>query len=162
MNDDNACLRRLVDGDDNFMSGYQIKKIRTREREIPLWTLNDTEVQKVLLRAFPAERQRKNFIVKQRAETWARIIYLYFRMEMSARRVARELQMTTKNVELAVARIRRVARGHRADNRGPRGLRRPGRPRTTAPPAHTQSKRTQMPAQRRVLVDRGSSILYVN
>ena len=158
MNDDYARLRRLVDGDDQFMSGYRIAKIRTREREIPEWTLNDKEVQKVLLRAFPA--QHKNFIAKQRADTWARIIYLYFRMQMSASGVAREVQMTTKNVELAVARIRRVARGHRADNRGPRGLRRPGRPRAYAPPAHAQSKRTQTPSHRRVLVE-GSLNSYV-
>ncbi len=129
---DSKKLRNQFGGDDRFMGAYQIKKIRTRAREIPEWTLNDKEVQKVLLRAFPG--QHKSFAVTQRAGRWARIIHFYFRMQMSAGWIASELKMTPKNVELAVARIRRVARGYRADNTGPRGVRRPGRPRKSPLP----------------------------
>src|SRR6266850_2038055 len=121
-------LRAVFGGDSQFMSAHQIKKIRRREREIPAWTLNDTEVQKVLLRAFP--KLRTNFHQSQQAARWAFIITLYFRMKKSSRDVAHELKTKPKNVELAVARIRRVARGYRADNTGPRSVRGPGRLKT--------------------------------
>src|SRR5712692_8008250 len=120
-------LRAKFGGDSQFMRSHEIKKIRTREREIPAWTNNNTEVQKVLLRAFP--KWRTNYRQSQQAGRWARIIHLYFRVQLSTRHVALDLRIKPKNVELMVASIRRVARGRRADNKGPRGVRRPGRPR---------------------------------
>jgi len=125
---DDLELRAMFGGDSQFMNAYQTKRIRTRAREIPAWTLDDKEVQKVLLRAFP--KWRTNRRQSQQAARWASIINLYFRMEKSNRQVGLELEpkMKPKNVELIVASIRRVARGHRADNKGPRGVRRPGRP----------------------------------
>ncbi len=123
---DNLELRAMYGGDSQFMNAYQTKKIRTRAREIPAWTLDDKEVQKVLLRAFP--KWHTNFRQSQQAGRWARIIHLYFRVQLSTTHVAFELRIKPKNVELMVAGIRRVARGRRADNKGPRGVRRPGRP----------------------------------
>ncbi len=132
-NVDFKILRTQFGGDSQFMNAHQIRKIRTRERDIPAWTLDDAEVQKVLLRAFP--KWRTNLCQRQRAARWAFIITLYFRMEKSSRQVADELRergwlTKPKNVELTVASIRRVARGYRADNTGSRGMRSPGRPKT--------------------------------
>ncbi len=123
-------LRAAFGGDSGFMSAHQIKKAHTAHpRHIPEeWTLDNTEVQKVLLRAFP--KLHTNLRQNKQAARWVLLITLYFRMNKSSRDVAHELKTKPKNVELAVARIRRVARGYRADNTGPRSGRAPGRPKT--------------------------------
>jgi hypothetical protein len=123
---DMAKLRRRIDGDDNFMTAHQIKKIRTRERSIPTWTLNNKKVQKVVLSAFPDLANPES---KRRASRWIRMIYLYYRMQMSNSQVAKEMDETLNAVKMALKGIRRVARGLRFDNRGIRGLRPRGRPR---------------------------------
>ncbi len=114
-------LRRKMDGDDGFMSAHQIKKIRTREREIPAWTLNDKEVQKVLLRAFPG--LHKNPSITKRAGRWARIIHLYYRVQMSNSQVAKEMGGTLSSIKTLLRSIRRVAQNKRARDAKPRGLR---------------------------------------
>jgi hypothetical protein len=123
---DMAKLRLRMDGDDSFMSSHQIKKIRTREREIPAWTLNDKEVQKVITRSFPNWRTRR--ADAQRAGRWIRIIHLYYRMQLSNSQVAKELEMNLNALKMALKGIRRVARGQRFDNRGRLGARPQGRP----------------------------------
>jgi hypothetical protein len=124
---DMAKLRRKMDGDDGFMAGHQIKKIRTREREIPEWTLSDEQVQKVLLRAFPGFRKNPN--VAKRAGRWVRIIHLYYRVQMSNSQVAKEMGESLNAVKMTLKGIRRVAKGRRASNTGELGLRPRGRPR---------------------------------
>src|SRR5689334_8296630 len=59
---DMAKLRRKMDGDDGFMGGHQIKKVRQLigQRDTPEWSASDTEVRKVLLRAFPKLNKDKN------------------------------------------------------------------------------------------------------
>ena len=126
---DNRRLRKQFGGDDSFMTGHQIKKIRTRAREIPTWTNNNAAVQKVLLRAFPKCRTHRR--QRCRAARWSLIIHLFFRMQLTTGHIARDLQIKPKTVENTIASIRRVARGYRADNKGPRGLRSPGRPSKT-------------------------------
>jgi DNA-directed RNA polymerase specialized sigma24 family protein len=116
---DMAKLRRRIDGDDNFMSAHQIKKIRTRERDIPAWTLNNKEVQKVLLRAFPNLQNSRRMAA--RAGRWMRLIHLYYRVQMSNSQVAKEMGVNLNTVKMALKAIRRVARGRRADNSGPHG-----------------------------------------
>jgi hypothetical protein len=110
-------LRGKVDGDDNFMSAHQIKKIRTRERVIPPWTLNDKEVRKVLLRAFPSLHTSQS--AARSAGRWTRLIHLYYRVQMSNSQVAKEMGMTLNATKMALKSIRRVARGQRTDNKGP-------------------------------------------
>jgi hypothetical protein len=122
---DMARLRRKMDGDDGFMQAHQIKKIRTREREIPAWTLNDAEVQKVLIRAFPLLKTRA--ASQKAAGRWARIIHLYYRVQMSNSQVAKEMGEGLNRVKMTLKGIRRVARGRRCDNSGP-WLRPRGRP----------------------------------
>lgn len=134
-------LRRRMDGDDGFMNAHQIKKIRTREREVPAWTLNDEEVRKVLLRAFPGLRHNRTPVNKragrsrqanrslaQRAGRWTRILHLYYRVQMSNSQVAKEMGETLNAIKMTLKSIRRVARGRRANNIAPLGLRPRGRP----------------------------------
>lgn len=127
-------LRHKLDGDDGFMRAHQIKKIRTRERDIPAWTLNDAEVRKVLLRAFPSMRNSRVSIplrpskkksrqasrsIAQRAGRWMRIIHLYYRVQMSNSQIAKEMNEKLNAVKMTLKSIRRVARGQRTDNVGP-------------------------------------------
>lgn len=135
-------LRRRMDGDDGFMNAHQIKKIRTREREIPAWTLNDKEIRKVLLRAFPGlyrnysskpkrvgRSRQASRTLAQRAGRWTRIIHLYYRVQMSNSQVAKEMGETLNAIKMTLKSIRRVANGRRANNVAPLGLTPRGRPR---------------------------------
>jgi hypothetical protein len=117
MKKDMARLRRRMDGDDRFMGAHQIKKIRTREREIPEWTLDDAEVRKVLLRAFPGLRTSQKQAI--RAGRWMRLIHLFYRVQLSNSQVAREMGESLNATKMTLKSIRRVARGQRADNSGP-------------------------------------------
>lgn len=119
-------LRRKMDGDDSFMNSHQIKKIRTMEREIPTWTLNDKEVRVVLLRAFP--NLHKDRAAAKQAGRWTRLIHLYYRVQMSNSQVAKEMGEGLNRTKMTLKSIRRVARGRRADNTKIRSLNRPGRP----------------------------------
>jgi len=110
-------LRKRMDGNDNFMNAFQIKKIRTRERVIPAWTLNDKEVQKILSRVFP--KLKTHSASKKAAGRWARVIHLYYRMQMANSQVAKEMGMNLNTLKMVLKGIRRIAKGWRADNRGP-------------------------------------------
>ena len=46
-------LRQKFDGNDPFFNSCGIKKERQTCSEVPGWALNNAEIQKVLLRAFP-------------------------------------------------------------------------------------------------------------
>jgi len=123
---DMAKLRNRMDGDDRFFGSHQIKKIRTRERDIPEWTLNDADVRKVLLRAFPGLRKKKS--VARSAGRWLRLIHLYYRMQMPNSQVAKEMKESLSAIKSMLVSIRRVARGRRADNGKLRSARLRGRP----------------------------------
>ena len=84
-------MRHKVDANDAFMSAFGVKKVRTVEREIPEWTLIDTEVRRVLYTAFP--KLDTNVNQRNSAGKWARIIYLYYRMRLPRQIVAKELRM---------------------------------------------------------------------
>ena len=93
-----------------FLSGFQIKKIRTEERELPEWVRTNEGIQRVLLAAFPhlqtSENQRK------RAGIWARILYLYHRLGWPSSEIAKELGYKTRApIDMAIMRIGRVAAG---------------------------------------------------
>jgi hypothetical protein len=116
-NKDMIKLRRRMDVNDNFMNAFQITKTRTMEREIPAWTLNDKEVQKVLLRAFPRLRTDNKAAIC--AGRWMRLIHLYYRVQMPNFQVAKEMNMSLNVVKTTLSHIRRVAKGRRADNTAP-------------------------------------------
>jgi hypothetical protein len=123
---DMARLRRRMDGDDRFINAHQIKTIRTRERHIPTWVLNDKEVQKVLLRAFPD--LKRNRVMGKRAGRWTRAIHLYYRVQLSNSQVAKEMGLNLNTTKMMLKSIRRVAKGRRADNTAMLGASPKGRP----------------------------------
>jgi hypothetical protein len=126
MNEDLKKLRKKIDGNDVFMSAHQIKKVRTREKQIPSWTLRDKEIQKVVLRAFPNVRTNKT--ARKRAGRWVRIIHLYYRTHMTSSQISAELGETINQTKMTLKAIRRVWDGKRADNTTVRSPKRPGRP----------------------------------
>jgi hypothetical protein len=121
LNKDFEQLRTKFDSQDGFVSsGHQIKKIRTREKEIPLWATNDKETQqKVLLRAFP--KLLTDSVQRKRAGRWAAVLVLFYRMNMTKSRIASELKISPASVNSILQRARRVAKGISANNSGPHG-----------------------------------------
>lgn len=102
-----GALRRSFDGSEPFMTGgHQIKETAgatqhaRRLRKIPVWALDDTQVQILLLRCFPSLKT----VPEQRAKAarWARIIHLYYRMGYTAAKTADELGMTVKAITRAL------------------------------------------------------------
>jgi len=96
---------------------YGVVKARTYKRKVPAWTVNDKEVQKVLLRAFPKlatdDRQRES------AGRWTMVVHLYFRLGYTRGQIAEELDTTTERVKGYIRSIYRVSKGYRADGKGP-------------------------------------------
>lgn len=125
---DMAKLRKKMDGDDGFMGGHQIKKVRQLfgQRDTPLWAASDTEVRKVLLRAFPKLNREKN--QRAAAARWSQAITLVYRVGMPYNHAASEMGLKVGTLRSLLRNIRRVARGQRSDTRAPLGLRPRGRP----------------------------------
>jgi hypothetical protein len=110
--DDNARLRKVLDGSDKFMDGYEIKTVRTIDRDIPDWALNLKEVKRVLLTVFPKislrpGNKKRNF----RAGRWARIIQLYYRMQLPQQIVMKEMGLTEPELKSTLQRMNRAALG---------------------------------------------------
>lgn len=112
MNDDLKQLRQRLDGDEGFMSGHQIKKIRTRTKKIPTWATNNRETKQLLLRAFPGLRARRS------AARWGAVIHYFYRMNMTYSQIAEELDTTSKAIERILWRIRRHATGKVSNPKG--------------------------------------------
>lgn len=122
---DFAKLREIVDGGDLFMGGFQITKVRTVEREIPEWALNNARVQEILKSSFKgldlsepktfAEKKKQKKRIR-RAGRWARIIYLYYRMGLPRQIVAKELGMGEGTLKSTLRNIERAARGLTANS----------------------------------------------
>jgi hypothetical protein len=112
-------IRRIVDGNDSFMTGFQIGKPKQYRRKIPAWLNNNKQVQVILLSAFPKlktdTRQRKM------AARWANVVHHYFRLRYTDVQTAEELGIKVKAVQNIVGRIRLVAAGRRANGSGIRG-----------------------------------------
>jgi len=106
---DHARLRTKIDSSDPFLEGgFEIKTIRSLEREIPEWSLNDKRVQKILLTAFPA--LQKSEPSRAKARRWASVIYLYYRMGLPQQVVIRELKMTKPTFKTICQRIEAIAK----------------------------------------------------
>jgi hypothetical protein len=120
-NPDHARLRTMMDGNDFFLKGgFEIKKIRSLERNTPSWALNNTKTQQIILTAFPkltlnppkgqkAKKAHQKRIEK--AGRWVRIIYLYYRMELPRPIVAKELGMSESTLRSTLRNILRVSQG---------------------------------------------------
>jgi hypothetical protein len=111
-------LARSLDQNDGFkQGGHQIVHARTYRRKTPSWAYNDSEIQKVLLRAFPKlaidDRQRDS------AGRWGLVIHLYFRLGYTRGQIAEELDSTVERVKSYIRSIYRVSKGRRADGKGP-------------------------------------------
>jgi hypothetical protein len=129
-----AELRQYFESNDPFMyKGHRISKKLQRERDVPSWTLNNSQTKKVLLRSFPNllgdPKQRI------RAGRWLRVIDLFFRQNWSQTDVAAELKMSYDSVHTLLRNIRRAGDGLRCDGTGKLSLKK-GRPRRgkTCPP----------------------------
>src|SRR5271170_7412195 len=100
------------------MSGDMNRKIIDND-----WAFSESDVRRVLLRAFPAlgtnERQRAQ------AARWAFLIQRYFRMAQASGVIAIEMGITDSHVRSLITRIRRTQNGlsSRVSNRlrGKRG-----------------------------------------
>jgi hypothetical protein len=127
MYDTFAELRGKIDGNDQFMRGHQIIKIRHISRDIPEWTKTDEGIQQVILRSFP--KMNSDSRQRNRAGRWALIIHLYFRMQESRTFIAEEMGLKPNTVNTLINNIKRAGAGRRADGRGMLGARPIGRPR---------------------------------
>lgn len=120
-NPDHARLRTMMDGSDQFLNGgFEIKSVRTIDREIPEWAVNDKEVQRILKTAFPklslkhptSKKEKVEFKKRiAKAGRWARIIYLYYRMELPRQIVAKEMGLSEPSIKSALQHINNVAKG---------------------------------------------------
>lgn len=108
--DDNTTLRKLLGGDDQFMSGYQIQKIRDKDRDIPDWVFNDRKIQTMIMTAFP--KFQSNSKQKARAGKWVRIIHLYYRMNLPRQIVAKEMNLEMPKLNRDLQRINWLANGY--------------------------------------------------
>jgi len=103
--DDRQVLRGLVDANDSLIFGHEIKKVRTRERTVPDWVLSDERFRKILLT-----------VRKDARGKWARIAYLYHRMNLPDSQVAREMGMTLNATKMVLKRLELASKGLRAAN----------------------------------------------
>ena len=126
MNEDLRQLRQKMDGDDQFLGGHQILKIRKREKVIPEWALNDQKIQKLILQVFPDWQTNRR--QRARAARWVWAIHLYYRLGMPHNQVAEEMSIGYGTLRTLLRGIRRAFKGLRVDGRGPRTGKPPGRP----------------------------------
>ena len=131
-------LRRKIDGNDTFMNAHQIKKVRVLfgQKDTPSWAMNDKEIQKILLRAFPKLRSstacaqgvgRRAPRRRQAAARWTQAITLVYRLGMPYNHAAAEMGIKVGTLRSLLRNIRRVALGLRASGSGSRAGKR-GRP----------------------------------
>jgi len=99
----------IVPGDQSFMNGHQIIRIRRPRRRVPQWVFDDNKIRAFLLRSFPKlssdDKQRK------RAGRWARVIQLYFRTRKSYRETAEEMGESLETTHNIIRRIQRASSG---------------------------------------------------
>lgn len=106
----------IIPGDQAFMNGHQIIRIRRPRRRVPQWTFEDNKIRALLLKTFP--KLATDADQRKRAGRWARVIQLYFRAKKSYRETAEEMGEKPRTVEMIVRSIYRVSKGKRADGRG--------------------------------------------
>lgn len=107
--DDMLALRKKVDSGDRFMDAHQVTKVRSIERMIPEWAMNDKEVQRLLLLAFPKLKTRLR--QRKRAGIYVRIIHLYWRMRLPYPVVAKELGISEVSLKRKIQILTRHGEG---------------------------------------------------
>lgn len=107
-------LKGSFSGDQNFMTGHQIMKVRSPNRKVPKWVFDDAKIKIVLLKAFP--KLASDPTQRRRAGRWAQVIQIYFRAKKSYRETAEEIGETSGSVHNIINRIRRVSIGKPANN----------------------------------------------
>ena len=108
-------LRKVFDSSSGFMTGHQIKSTRSesRKRNVPVWSLDDEFIRKMLLKSFPL--LATNELQRKRAGRWLLIIQLYFKKKMSSREIGEEIGEKTGTVLSLTRSISRASRGLRAN-----------------------------------------------
>lgn len=111
-NQDYSRLRTFVDGGELFMDGFEVKAFRSLDREVPEWTLNDKEVQRVLLAASPrlslTEKNKRNKKRLIKVGRWARLIYLYYRMRLPQQIIVKEMNQPWGTLKAILIRLNRM------------------------------------------------------
>ncbi len=117
-------LRGFLDGNDSFMTGHQVIKMRQGNRETPVWATSNKRIQEILLRSFPNLKSNP----KQRAGAarWALFIQLYFRYHMTRKQTAEQMGISVVAARDLARNIRRSAAGKWTNGGKPAGKR--GRP----------------------------------
>lgn len=93
--------------------GHQILKTAgatkhaDRMAKVPLWALDDKEVQRIILTAFPKLTTDQKH--RDRAGRWTRIIHLYYRVGLTYLSLADELEEKPEAIKNAIRMIRNVA-----------------------------------------------------
>lgn len=109
-------LKSMFAGDQQFMTGHQIMKVRRPRRRVPQWVFEDNRIRALLSETFPKlatdDGQRK------RAGRWARVIQLYFRSRKSYRETAEEMGEKPRTIEMIIRSIYRVSKGRTARANG--------------------------------------------
>jgi hypothetical protein len=91
---------------------------------VPEWAKTNEGIRKVILTAFP--KYETNEIQYLRAQRWATVIYMFWRVQYTNTDIAEELGTTIEEVDLILKRARRVAANRRADTGKPRSDKRRG------------------------------------
>jgi hypothetical protein len=104
-------LKAFIDGSDWGKmfgangSGFQIKSIRTGyEKDIPEQLASNTEIQKILLTAFPKLQTNTN--QRQKAGRWAQVIKLHFQMGWSYPTIAEEMGVDPNVIKMIIRGIK--------------------------------------------------------
>jgi hypothetical protein len=141
-------LDRLFERDESFMTAHQPMKDRGAagaiKRHVPPWAKDDAFVRGLLLRTFPNWQSDPK--QRDRMGTWYRTIYLYYRRQVSAGRVAK----TMGDVPLDTIRNRL-----RSIRSAAKGLNTAGKPRRviTGPPKEASVKRRELRREKSRVLD---------
>ncbi len=104
-------LRASLDGNDPFVSGgHGIIKTAgatrhaERMKKVPVWALDDEKIRDLVERCFPKARTSQ----KQQASRMVRVVYMYYRVGMTAQAIADELKTTLKAIKMVLYRLQKV------------------------------------------------------
>ncbi len=121
-------LRGFLDGNDSFMTGHQVIKMRQGNRETPIWATSNKRIQEILLHSFPKLKSSSD--QRAGAARWALFIQLYFRHHMTRKQTAEQMGISLITAQSLARNIRRAAAGKWTNGKKPGGKR--GRPKKSA------------------------------
>lgn len=88
-------------------------------KQFPDWVYNKRKISRILRSAFP--KLKSNPRQRYRANSWARIINLYWRMNYSYGEISRQLRQSPNAIHCKIRNIRNVASGYTAGHKIIRG-----------------------------------------